>query len=216
MPQIESLASRIDAEFAAVEERIKKLRSEKIEEHKQREKRLEQPEKVFDQMGSIWRPRLELLMKKFEGQILATPRIVPSIREVTFYFKSQLAQVKLKFTASTDLDVEKLVLAYHLEIIPVYMSFKNHDQIEFPLNAIDEEVATTWVDDRLLDFVQTYFSIGENAHYLKDQMVEDPIAHVRFPKVAAASSLVAGGKTYYFIDDEMRQQFEKEQAITSK
>ena len=40
-----------------------------------------------------------------------------------------------------------------------------------------------------MEFVQTYFAMGENEIYLKDQMVEDPIAHVQFPKQAAATTL---------------------------
>ena len=41
----------------------------------------------------------------------------------------------------------------------------------------------------------------------------DPVAHVRFPEFAAATSLERGGKTYYFIAKETREQFEaKEKA----
>jgi YHS domain-containing protein len=37
-------------------------------------------------------------------------------------------------------------------------------------------------------------------------MVEDPIAHVRFPKFAAAT-LEWQGKTYYFVGEETRREF---------
>jgi YHS domain-containing protein len=47
-------------------------------------------------------------------------------------------------------------------------------------------------------------------------MVEDRIAHCRFPKAAAATSLEWGGKTFYFIGDETRREFEKQQGIGSK
>lgn len=67
MSGINSLASRIDAEFSAIAQKIKKFQSEQIEEHKERQKRLEQLGKVFDDLRAIWRPRLELLLKKFEG-----------------------------------------------------------------------------------------------------------------------------------------------------
>jgi hypothetical protein len=216
MPDINSLAGRIDAEFSVVQDKIKKLQSEKVEQHKQRENRLEQLNKTFDQLRDIWKPRLELLVKKFGDRVQTTPRIVPSTREVTFNFQSRLAQVRLKFAAFTDRDIQKVILGYDLEIIPVLIRFKHHDEVEFPLNAVDKEIAAKWIDDRIVEFVQTYFSMGENEIYLKDQMVEDPIAHVSFPKFAAATSLELQGQKFYFIGEETRREFEKQRGIAAK
>ena len=216
MAQSGSLASRIDAEFSAVEERTKKFQFEQLEKYKGREKRLEQLGKTFDELKEIWGPRLELLMKKFGDKVKATPRIVPATREVTFDVKSPLAAVRLKFSGFTDRDIEKLHLTYDLEIIPALMKFKSHDEIAFPLNAVDKDAIGKWLDDRIVDFVQTYFALGDNDFYLKDQMVEDPIAHVRFPKVAAATTLEWGGQKYYFIGQETRSEFEKQKGITAK
>jgi YHS domain-containing protein len=213
MSDISSLASRIDAEFSAVEEKVKKYQSEQEEAHKQRQQRLEQLSKLFDQLRDIWRPRLELLVKKFEGRVQATPRIVPSTREATFDFQSHLARVRLKLSAFTDRDIQKLILSYDLEIVPVLMSFKHHDEVEFPLDKVDKEAVATWFDDRIVDFVQTYFSMGENEIYLKDYMVEDPIAHVRFPKQAAATTLEWQGQKFYFIGEETRREFAKQNKI---
>jgi YHS domain-containing protein len=216
MPDTSSLASRIDAEFRAVEEKVKKAQAEKMEVHKEREKRLEHLAKVFDQLSEIWRPRLELLIKKFGDRVKTTPRIVPATREVALEFQSKQAVVRLKFSAFTDRDIQKLHLTYDLEIIPMLMRFKQHDETEFPLDKIDKEVVAKWIDDRIVDFVQTYFSMGENEIYLKDSMVEDPVAHVRFPKVAAAATLDWQGKTLYFIGEETRREFEKQQGKASK
>jgi hypothetical protein len=215
MSDINSLAGRIDAEFSAVEEKVKKFQVEQVEAHKQRHQRLEQLGNVFDQLREIWRPRLELLVKKFEGRVQATPRIVPSTREATFDFHSRLARVRLKLSAFTDRDIEKVILSYDLEIIPVLMRFKPHDEVEFPLNAVDKAAVAKWVDDRIVDFVQTYFSMGEHEMYLKDYMVEDPIAHVRFPKHAAATTLEWQGQKFYFIGEETRLEFEKRHGVGS-
>jgi len=213
MPDITSLSSRIDAEFAAVEEKIKKFQVEQAEEHKERQKRLELLAKVFDQMRDIWRPRLELLVKKFGDRVHVEPRILPSTREASFDFKSRLAQVRLRFSALTDRDVRKLILTYDLEIIPVLMRFNPHSEMEFPLNAIDKEAAARWIDDRIVEYLQTYLSLGENDYYLKENMVEDPIAKVRFPSVAAAATLEWQGRRFYFIGDETRREFAKQNGI---
>jgi YHS domain-containing protein len=215
MPDIHSLASRIDAEFSAVEEKIKKSQAQQMEGHQQRQKHLEQLGKVFDELRDVWQPRLELLVKKFGDRVQTTPRIMPSTREATFDFQSHQARVSLRFAASTDRDIQKVILSYDLKILPIIMRFKSHDEVEFPLHAIDKEAVAKWIDDRIVDFIQTYFSMGENDIYLKDQMVEDPIAHVRFPKVAA-TTLEWQGKTFYFIGEETRREFEKQQGIGSK
>ncbi len=215
MQDINSLASRIDAEFSAVEQKVKKFQTEQVEEYKQRQQRLEQLGKVFDQLRDIWKPRLELLVQKFGDRVQTTPRIAPSTREVSFEFQSNLARVRLRFSAATDRDVQKVVLNYDLEIIPVLMRFKSHDEVEFPLSAIDKEAVAKWFDDRIVDFVQTHFALGDNEIYLKDQMVEDPVAHVRFPKTAAATMLEWQGQKFYFIGEETRDEFADQNKIQS-
>ena len=216
MADIKSLINRIDAEFSGVEQKVKKLQSEQVEQYKEREQRLEKLSKVFDELQDIWRPRLEYLVKKFGDRVHATPRLVPSTREVTLDFQSRVARVRLKLSAFTDRDIQKLVLGYDLEIIPVLMHFKHHDEVAFPMDAVDKEAVGKWFDDRIVDFVQTYFAMGENEIYLKDQMVEDPIANVRFPKVAAATTLEWAGQKYYFIGQETRREFEKQKGIAAK
>jgi YHS domain-containing protein len=216
MSDVNSLSSRLDAEFAAIDEKIKQYRTEQIEEHKGRQQRLEQLARTFDELREIWRPRLELLMQKFGQRIQATPNVVPSARDVTFDFQSELARVQLKFAASTDQDVRKVILRYDLEIIPILMHFKPHDEIEFPLDAVDKDAVARWIDDRIVDFVQTYFSLGKNEYYLKEHMVEDPVAHIRFPSMAAAATTEVRGKKLYFISEETRREFERQQASPSK
>ena len=216
MPDINNLASRIDAEFSAVAEKMKNAQVEQMDEQKQRQQRLEQLGKVFDELREIWRPRLELLVKKFGDRVKTTPRIIPTTREATFDFQSQQGRVQLRFSATTDRDINKVILNYDLSIIPILMRFKAHDEVEFPLKAIDKEAVAKWIDDRIVDFVQTYFSMGENEIYMREQMVVDPIAHVRFPKMAAATSLDWQGQMFYFIGEETRREFEKQQGIRSK
>ncbi len=63
--------------------------------------------------------------------------------------------------------------------------------------------------------MQTYFALGENELYLKDFMVEDPVAKVRFPKMAAGATLEHGGKKYYFVGEETRREFEKQHGLAS-
>jgi YHS domain-containing protein len=60
--------------------------------------------------------------------------------------------------------------------------------------------------------------LGNDKHrqYLKDHVVVDPIAEVRFPKFAAASTLEREGKTYYLVGEEKRREFEAKHGIRFK
>jgi YHS domain-containing protein len=51
---------------------------------------------------------------------------------------------------------------------------------------------------------------------MKDDMVEDPIANIRFPKYAAGATLEWQGQTYYFVGEETRTEFMKQNKIASK
>ena len=213
MPEVKSLQARIDAELAASEQQVKRFQTEAVQAHEGRQDRLKVFESQCEQLRDIWRPKLEVLSDKFSGRVKVTPHIAKGLRQATFDFQSKLASVRLQFTVSTDTDVRKLMLDYNLEILPILMKFEPHAQIEFPLEAVDSEAIGTWIDDRIVDFVRTYLSMSQNQYYLKDHLVVDPIAGVELPKFAAATTLEHRGKTFYFISDKTRSQFEKQASI---
>jgi len=214
MSDVATLLNRIDAEFSALDTRIKQAQAERLEEHRERQHRLAVFEQRLETLSGVWRPRLEALIQRFGDRVKVTPRLASSSREVGLDFQSNLARIRLRFSATTDHDVRKLILNYNLEIIPVLMQFDSHQQAEWPIDAIDEQAIAGWVDDRIVDFVKTYLSLHENEHYLKDDMVEDPVAEVRFPRFAAAVTCTWNGKSYYFIGDETCREFEAKHGIT--
>jgi len=212
MSEANDLLNRIDAEFSALEAKHKKAQVEQVQVCQQRQKKLQKLGQVFEDLREVWRPRLEVLSKKFGERVQVTPRLVPSTREARFDFQSKLAKINLKFSATTDRDISKLILSYDLEIVPILTRFDAHSEIEFPLDAIDKQAVARWVDDRIVSFVKTYLSLHEDEYYLKDEMVEDPVTKIRFPKFAAGATLQNNGKTYYFVGEETRQEFEKQHA----
>jgi YHS domain-containing protein len=104
-----------------------------------------------------------------------------------------------------------MILDYDLKIVPILMKFDSNSTLELPLAAFDERAAITWLEDRLVNFVHSFVELNKNQHYLNDQMVEDPVARVRLPKVVARETLDWEGRTYYFISAQTRDEFEKRQ-----
>ncbi|MEX2168208.1 MAG: hypothetical protein WD851_02770 [Pirellulales bacterium] len=212
MPKIEELLSRIDKEFTAVEERIKKNQSQQMEVYRDRQQRLEKFEQTLNRLREVWRPRLEAFAKRFGDRVKVTPSAGPTQRAATYEFKTELAHVQLRLSATTDQDVQQIILNYDLQIMPILMQYESHAELALPLDAVNDDTIAQWIDDRLVQFVQTYLSLHENQYYLQKHMVEDPIAHVRFPKFAAGATLESEGKTHYFIGEETRRMFQEKQA----
>jgi hypothetical protein len=213
MPDINSLLERIEAELNLTKERLKKAQETYLDDYHARQERLALFETQLAELQAIWKPRLDAFVKRFGDRVEVTPRVTASGREATFEFDSELANIRLRLSASTDREVRKLILDYNLEIIPVLMKFDSHKEAEWPIDAIDKEQIACWIDDRLVDFVKAYVALHENGYYLKDHMVEDPIAQVRFPKFAAGATLDWEGKKVYFIGAETQKQFAAEHGI---
>jgi YHS domain-containing protein len=110
-----------------------------------------------------------------------------------------------------DEDVRNLIFQYDLDIIPILMKFDSHAELKLPIEGIDREALGKWFDDRIISFVKSYLAVHQNNYYLKDHLVEDPIAKVRFPKFAAGAKLDWKGKTIYFLGEETRREFEQQQ-----
>lgn len=216
MGDVTNLTKRIDDEFSGLDEKIKKAQGERMEEHHERQKRLEAFEQRLETLSDVWKPRLEALIERFGDRVKAAPHLASSGRDVTLDFQSDLARIHLRFSAATDRDVRQLILNYDLEIIPTLIQINAHQHAEWPLDAIDEQAIGDWVDDRIVEFVQTYMSLHENEYYLKEHMVVDPVAGVRFPKFAAAATVEWEGKKYHFIGDETRREFEASHGIEPK
>lgn len=208
MPDLNELLSRIDAVFQASQDKIQAFQAEQVEALHGRQERLEQFDKLLDDLRSVWQSRLEALAKRFGEKVDVSPSVTPSRRAGLFKFKSDLAHIDLQFSVFTDFDVRKVIFAYDLQILPILMKFESHSELEFPLDGVDREAVARWIDDRIVSFVTTYLSLHENALYLKGHLVEDPVARVQFPKYAAGATLKKDGKTYHFISEETCREFQ--------
>src|SRR5262249_42749465 len=136
---IATLVKRIDDEFSGLKDRIKHAQGEQLHEYQQRQERLIAFDKQLAELTSIWKPRLEALVKRFGDQVTLTPQLSTAGREAKLEFQSNLAQIRLRLSASTDRDVRKLVLDYSLEILPILMEFEAHKHAEWPLESVDRE-----------------------------------------------------------------------------
>lgn len=209
MMSTKELASGIDAAFSAMNDKRKKFQTEETQKHLDWQKRLERLAGVFDSLREVWKPRLDVLIEKFGDKVSTAPKLTPSTRSIELEIKSDVAKINLQFQATTDDQLQNIILNYDLHIIPILMNFDSHAELQMPVDKIDREAIGRWIDERILSFVQTYVSLHENPFYFRDQMVVDPVSGTRFPKLLAGAKLERDGRMHYFVSEETLHEFER-------
>lgn len=101
-----------------------------------------------------------------------------------------------------------LTARYDLSIFPVLMEFNRNSEKTFPLDC-DEEVLGGWVDDRILEFIDTYLRLETHPFYQKVNTVLDIVCGMRIPSIAATSTVERDGRIFYFCSEHCKDAFIK-------
>jgi YHS domain-containing protein len=214
MPGVDTLVHRIDQEMEAEVERDKAAWAAAARATSDRGPRLQRYEAVAKHIIELVKPRLDAFTERFKAVVKAEPKVREHTRALNMTFASTLAKVTLLFEAFPDRDVNHIRLECTQEIIPVVVPYDKQSVLEFPLDGVKDDAVVQWFDDRIVAFVKTYMALVRQdtvlKEHLKEQLVEDPVTKIRFPKYLAASTLQRGGQTYYFVDEDTRREFEKQ------
>ncbi len=216
MTDIDTLIRRIDQEVAA-EVKLQKAAWEDVARaNREREPRLQRFDAVAQHLIELVKPRLTAFIERFKAVIKAEPKVREHTRAINLTFAATVAKVTLVFEVFPDRDVSHVRLECTQEILPVVVRYDKQSVLEFPLDAVQDDTVVKWFDERIIAFVKGYMALVRQdaalKEHLKDQLVEDPVTKIRFPKYLASSTLDRDGRTYYFVDEETRREFEKEPA----
>jgi YHS domain-containing protein len=99
---------------------------------------------------------------------------------------------------------ENLTVRYDLSILPVLMAYDRNFEGTFPFEDSEEALAH-WVDDRIVDFVDTYLRLESHPLYQKDNIVVDIVCGMRIPLSTATSSVERHGRTFYFCSEHCKK-----------
>jgi len=216
MKDINTLINRIDKEIAGEVEREKTGWAELQLANRERASRLERYETEAKHIIELVKPRLDAFIERFKAVVKAEPTVREHTRAVNLTFAVTLAKATLCFEVFPDQNVNHVRLECTQEIIPMVVSYDKQSVLEFPLGGVQDDAVVGWFDDRIVAFVKAYVALVRQdavlREKLKDEFVEDPIARIRFPKYLASSTLERDGRTYYFVDEETRREFEKQAA----
>jgi YHS domain-containing protein len=216
MTDVNVLIHQIDQELAAEVGREKAAWAEVVRANRERGPRLERYEVVAKHIIDLLKPRLAAFIERFKDVVKAEPIVREHTRAMNFSFTATVAKVTLLFEVFPDRDVNHVRLECTQEIIPVLVPYDRQSTLELPLDGVQDDAVVQWFDERIVSFVKAYLALVRQdaalKEHLKDQLVEDPVTKIRFPKYLAASTLERNGRTYYFVDEDTRREFEKEPA----
>jgi YHS domain-containing protein len=217
IPTGADLSGRLDAVIGEAQGRVKAFQSAAEESHRELRERFQKFLPIAEQITALAREKLGRLTERLAFEVKPTHTQTDQFyaRSVTLEVKSELAGViRLSFRLGHDRDVTQVMLDYDLEIIPIFFRFNSHDHLDFPLEGYDEAAVSQWLDDRIVDFANAYLELHLTKQYQDRVLVTDTVAGISFPKYFAASTLDHNGTTYYFVSDETRREFEKQQGLT--
>lgn len=104
---------------------------------------------------------------------------------------------------------DSLTARYDLSIHPVLMEYNRNTEETFPLDC-DEELLAGWVEDRILEFIDTYLRLETHPFYQKDNTVLDIVCGMRIPSISATSTAERDGRIFYFCSEHCKEAFIKE------
>jgi YHS domain-containing protein len=216
MTDVTTLIRRIDQELAADVKDQKAAWAAIAAASRERGPRLQRYEAVARHIIELLKPRLDAFIERFKVVVKAEPSVRQHTRAMNLTFAASVAKVTLLFEVYPDAEVNKVHLECTQEIIPVVVRYDKQSVLEFPLDGVRDDAVVQWFDERIVAFVKAYLAVirqdADLKEHLKDQLAEDPVAKIRFPKYLAASTLEREGRTYYFVDEDTRREFEKEPA----
>jgi YHS domain-containing protein len=205
-----SLAGRLDAEFAATRARISGQQAESVRVSDATHIRSDAFALLRERVNELASPRLKQLQDRLPAAAM-TSAPSPQGDSVSFRLTWDLAVMTVDFSLSHDGSFVNAILDYNLDIVPVFIAFDRRSRLEIPLDpvACDYDRIAQWLDDRIVDFVHTYMAMQFTTPYQGDNMAIDPVAHVSFPKAFAVSSMEYGGKTFHFLSEQTHREFEQ-------
>lgn len=162
-------------------------------------------------MESVVHPRMVELSRYFDNAAISDRH-----GDTDFHCACEFAHTP-RFPATVSLDIGLLpgdtdgglTVRYDLQILPVLMEYKRNEEANFPLEGADEAIGR-WVEEKILDFVDTYLRLETHPLYQKDYIVVDLVCGMLISMTAAPSRIERHGRTLYFCSEHCKDAYLKE------
>jgi YHS domain-containing protein len=109
-----------------------------------------------------------------------------------------------------DAGFQNVVVRFEASIAPSFQHFEPNDKLLLHLADSGIQQLASWLEDRLLEFIDAYLRIDRGCDDFEDEPVTDPVCGMRLLRSKCNSSIDLHGHSYFFCTEECRKQFEQQ------
>jgi YHS domain-containing protein len=208
---MEEFSRQIEARLAAARREPHWRPAETAQFMAELEPRRRQFEEIAPRLvNAIIRPRLQAVASHFPN---AAPDKADRSDRSAYWFgycERFPADTRVEIAVEHDERIENIVVRYELYIMPVFLKFDPHDKLTLPLGSVDERAVATWVEAKLLAFLDTYLQLDRGQDDFEDEVVVDPVCGMRISRSSAGATMDYRGHPYYFCSEDCHRRFSEE------
>ncbi len=211
----QSFATKFAAVRAEFEGKVREMGNAAASDAKRLQERYAKYEELRKKIAeTIVQPRLDELSRQFPGVKPELKRDIDGARLTLSMPRTpeRSALVEIDLGISHDDSFEKVLLAYELRIIPVFIEFEKHSRLTVALDGADLKMISAWLDGQLLAFAKTYLDMQFIEYYQKENIATDPVLNRRFPRTLAVGTHSHSGTEYAFASKESLEMFKADPA----
>jgi YHS domain-containing protein len=120
------------------------------------------------------------------------------------------ASTKVAFAVEHDVRFENVAVCLEVSMMPVFIKLNERDKLTSPLDEVKDEAVAEWVEQRLLEFLDSYLRIDRGGEDFDEEAVTDPVCGMRISRSAAVASDTYRGHPYFFCSRECQERFARE------
>jgi len=95
-------------------------------------------------------------------------------------------------------------------MMPVFIKLNERDKFTSPLDSLQDDAVADWVEERLLEFLESYLRLDRGGEEFDEDAAGDPVCGMRIRRSAAAASDSFHGHPYFFCSRECQERFARE------
>jgi len=96
--------------------------------------------------------------------------------------------------------------------MPVFFYYNEQDNLTLPIDWVRNEEVADWVEERLLEFLDTYLRIDAGSDGLVEEAVTDPVCGMQILLSSAIANDSYYGHPYFFCSKECLAEFQEDPA----
>lgn len=175
------------------------------------ERRLSFEEKAGSLLDHVIQPRLATVAGLFPNASCGDEDS-PLTRSCHFQWSDRFPTfASIAFSVEHDLKIEQIRILSRARMMPRFAPLVEQDRLRLPLQSIEEASVSDWVEERLLEFIDTYLRLDCKRQDATD-FATDPVCGMKLSVTEADSMSSYYGHPYYFCSPGCLKLFEEDPA----